>query len=220
MDFDQELASVAEKYRREGYQVTIRPQESVLPPFTAGQSIDLLVTRGDEQVLVQVKRSREELRSDARLIGLAELVENHPGWRLDLVVLKAEDAADEVSEDAAEPPVGEIEQSLSQAEDMSRTGALSLSCVLSWAALEAAMRHAARAAGIAVKSAAPSFLLRALYTQGLLHRSDFDQLNQAIRVRNAVVHGLLVPAIDPALPPYVASVARKLLAENGQKPAA
>jgi hypothetical protein len=139
---------------------------------------------------------------------------------LDLIVLKGEDAADEVSADAAEPPVGEIEQSLSHAEDMSRTGALPLSCVMSWAALEAAMRHAARAAGIAVKSTAPSFLLRALYAQGLLLRSDFDQLNQAIRVRNAVVHGLRLPAIDPALPPYVASIARKLLAENGQKPAA
>jgi hypothetical protein len=220
MDFDQELASVAEEYRNEGYQVTLRPQGSNLPVFAAGHMVELLASRGSEHVLVQVKQSSEELRNDRTATYLADQVEKHPGWRLDLVVLNRQVAADAVSDDAAEPPLGEIEQNLSHAEQMSRAGELPLSCVVSWAALEAAMRHAARATGIAVKSAAPSFLLRALYAEGLLPRSDFDHLNEAIKVRNAVVHGLRLPAIDPGLPPYVATIARKLLAENGQKPAA
>jgi hypothetical protein len=41
-----------------------------------------------------------------------------------------------------------------------------------------------------------------------------------MKIRNALVHGMVVPAIDPAVPGQVVSVARKLLSENGEKPAA
>lgn len=220
MDMDQELAGVAQKYRDEGYQVTLRPQGGDVPPFAVGQRFDLVATKGDERVVVLVKENRAALRQDTAALRLADLIEAQHGWRLDLVVLNREAPGEDVSGDAAEPSLAKIEQHLARAEQMSDSGELSLSCVVSWAGLEAAMRHAARAAGIAVKSAAPSFLLRALYAEGLLPQGDFDRLNQAIKVRNAVVHGLQVPAIDPTLPPYVAGIARKLLAENGQKPAA
>lgn len=219
MDMDQELAGVAQKYSTEGYQVTLRPQGGDVPSFAVGQRLDLVAIKGDERVVVLVKENREALRQDTAALQLADLVKAQSGWRLDLVVLNRE-AGEDVSGNAAEPSLAKIEQHLARAEQMSDSGELPLSCVVSWAGLEAAMRHAARAAGIAVKNAAPSFLLRALYAEGLLPQGDFDRLNQAIKVRDAVVHGLQVPAIDPTLPPYVAGIARKLLAENGQKPAA
>src|SRR5207253_3082188 len=64
MNFDTELAWVAETYRAEGYQVTLRPGPGDLPPFAAGFRIDLLAAKGTERVLVQVKVDREELQKD------------------------------------------------------------------------------------------------------------------------------------------------------------
>src|SRR5258708_1722562 len=214
------LAQVAEKYRCEGYQVVSRPSADDVPAFARDHQVDLIAYKGNEQVLVQVKASRHELRDDPKAIELAELVNGQHGWRFDLVVLNQEPDFDKVSPEASEPPAETIEERLADAEQMSNTGELQLSCVMSWAGLEAAMRHAARAAGIEVKSAAPSFLLGALYSEGLLHRNEFNQLNEAMKIRNALVHGMMIPAINASVPQYVVEVARKLLSENGKKPAA
>ena len=79
------------------------------------------------------------------------------------------------------------------------------------------MRRAARASGIALQSISAPFLLRTLYSNGLLERNEFDQLNGYLGLRNAVMHGLGSPDMDAAPPLYVASAARKLLAEAGQE---
>jgi hypothetical protein len=74
-----------------------------------------------------------------------------------------------------------------------------------WAAQESALRHAARPAGIEVKSAAPGYLLRAFCAKGTLVQSEFDRLNEALRIRNSLVrtrsgNKLLLTAILPLVP--------------------
>jgi Holliday junction resolvase-like predicted endonuclease len=220
MDFENALAQVAEQYRAEGYRVLVHPGAGDLPPFAEGHNVDLVAQNDDEKVLVQVKARRGDLRDAPDALQLAERVSSQPGWRFDVVVLNLGGPAYTVVPEAAEPPAETIEQSLAHAERMSRAGELQVSCVLSWAALEAAMRHAARAAGIEVTNAASPYLLRALYAEGLLQREEFDHLNDTMKIRNALVHGMVVPTIDPAVPRQVVSVARKLLSEDGAKPAA
>jgi hypothetical protein len=48
----------------------------------------------------------------------------------------------------------------------------------------------------------------------MLQRAEFDQLKEALKVRNALVHGLAVPRIDAALPTYLTAVAQRLLADD------
>lgn len=216
MDRERGLAQVAEKYRCEGYRVIERPAGGDLPPFAEGRGVDLVAYRDGEKVLVQVKRTHQELLDAPDAMELAEGVSRHPEWRFDLVVLNEDGPQYKVPPEAAEPSVEDIEKSLTDAEGKSAVGDVRLSCVLSWAALEAAMRHAARAAGIEARNAAPAFLLQALYADGYLARDEFDGLKSAMKVRNALVHGLTLPAVDPALPQYIAGVARRLLSTNGQ----
>jgi hypothetical protein len=213
------LADIAEQYRSEGYDVVSQPASALVPPFARNYPIDLIASKADEKVLVQIKEDRQQLRDDQAAIALAEVIKNEPRWRFDIVVINPT-AALRLAPDAAEPSLDGIEENLVAAEQMSRSGETQASYVISWAALEAAMRHAARRAGIDVKSPVPSFLLRALYAGGLLGRSEFDELNQAIKTRNAVVHGMTTPAIKPAMSQYVLGIARKLISGNGKKPAA
>jgi hypothetical protein len=215
MNLEQEVERIAEQYRCEGYRVIRRPAAADLPPFAQGYDVDLVAFRDGESVLVQVKASRKELQEDQQLLRLAEAVDHQPGWRLDLVVLGAGSPL-RVAAQASEPPVEKILESLADAEQMTRAGALSASCVISWAGLEAAMRHAARNAGLELANHSPPVLLRALYSDGLLDRDEFDRLNAALEIRNAVAHGLALPSIDPAVPEYVTGVARKLLTPNGK----
>ncbi len=217
MDIKHAVAQVAQQYRGEGYEVIENPGRGELPVFAKSFAVDLLARKDGEQALVRVKVNQEDLRQDSGLIPLADVVNRQPGWRLDLVVLNPEGSRPRIAPEASEPSTDKIRQSLDDAQHLSEAGELPASYLLSWAALEAAMRYAARTTGVDKTTSAPTFLLRLLYSDGLLDREEFDRLNDAMKVRNALAHGLTLPSIDPALPEFVARVARKLVSPNGSK---
>jgi len=118
---------------------------------------------------------------------------------------------------ASESSREKIEADLAHAERMLTAGEVRMACVFSWAAFESVLRHVARGAGIAVKSAAPAYLLRALCAKGVLRQSEFDRLNEALKIRNSLVHGMSLSEIDTGVTLYVAGIARRLLSENGRQ---
>jgi hypothetical protein len=122
-----------------------------------------------------------------------------------------------LSPKSSESSLEKISADLAYAERMAAAGDIRTSYVISWAALESALRHSARGAGVEVKSAAPGNLLRALCAKGILGQSEFDRLNEALRIRNSLVHGMSLPELDPGAARYVADVTRRLLSENGHE---
>lgn len=54
------IQTLAEEYRSKGYKVAIEPDSSYLPAFLSGYRPDLVVTRGDERTVIEVK-SRQSL---------------------------------------------------------------------------------------------------------------------------------------------------------------
>jgi hypothetical protein len=217
MNFENELKVIAEQYRSEGYEVTLRPQPSQLPPFADGWKVELLATKDAQKVLVQVKRNQEDLKRDPDSPRMAEILGAQPGWRYDLVVLGEGRPREPIAEGAVEPPLERILQRLDEVERGARAGQVASSFLVAWASLEAAMRRAARAAAINIKSGTPEFLLPALYSNGLLESEEFGALQGLVRSRNAVLHGLEVPGIGPEAALAVASAARKLLAWDGKE---
>lgn len=71
---------LAEEYRAQGYEVSVEPDPSRLPAFLSGYRPDLVVTRGDERTVVEVK-SRRSLSTEAQARHLARLIEGEPGWQ-------------------------------------------------------------------------------------------------------------------------------------------
>ena len=65
----QPLDSLAEKYRRDGYDVQIQPQPSDFPAFLADTPVDLLARKGDHVIALRVKErnnsSAETRQGDA-----------------------------------------------------------------------------------------------------------------------------------------------------------
>jgi hypothetical protein len=209
MTREQSLARAAQTYEADGYRVLVRPTGDQLPPFANGHALDLIATQGDERVIVQVKESRQELARDTDIIRLVEAA-TQAGWRVDLMVLGAEDPLAKI-ENGTELRRDQIEEQLRHADKMAGAGELVVSCILAWSALEATMRRAARQAGIKIKTTSPRFLIRSLYSQGLLSREEFDRLDETIHYRSGAVHGMSVPGLTAAVPAYVIEVARRLL---------
>lgn len=217
MELEKAIENIAGRYRSEGYQVTVHPKASQVPAFAAGLPVALLATKGDEHVLVQIKESTEDLRNDPETVRTAEAVNAQAGWRFDVVVLSGDSPIEKLAREAPEPSVDAVLRNLEHAERSAQAGDRTTSFILAWAALEAAMRRTVRASGIELQNISPLFLLRTLYSNGLLEREELDRLNGYLRFRNAVVHGLEAPRIDAASTLYIVAAARRLLERTVQE---
>jgi Holliday junction resolvase len=200
---------VAQRYREEGYDVVVRPHRDQIPPFVKDFQVDLIATRGNEGVVVEIKTNRIDLSSDHQLTQLAEIVNMQPGWRLDLVVLEQETAIQKAAQDGTEPSDEQLAQILKTAEDLVDKGYTPYAYVVAWGGLEAAMRRVRDGAELYGQTA-PAELMRTLYGNGFLSREQFERLRESYKIRTQVVHGLVPPRIDSELVRFVTATARHL----------
>jgi len=87
MDNQQRLEQIAQRYRDQGYQVTLNPGPDDLPPFAKDFKVEILAARPDGNVLTSVKGSATEFETDPDLSRYAEAIEEQPGWRYDVYAL-------------------------------------------------------------------------------------------------------------------------------------
>jgi hypothetical protein len=80
------LRAAAREYRTRGYDVIEEPGSEQLPPFLQGFTPDLIATRDDDRVVLEIKR-REELKGSNAFVALATAVNQQVGWRLELLHL-------------------------------------------------------------------------------------------------------------------------------------
>ena len=210
---ERELDRIMNQYAAEGYDLVKHPDQSRLPAFAANFGVDLLATRGQEGVLVVVKRTRDDLRSDPDLAHHAEMTNARPGWRFDLVVLEA-DRSDRRGIDR-DPSAAELTQMVNEAEQVLASGTITGALVLAWGALEASMRRSGQQRGSGGKiGTQPLTLVRELYAEGDLSEADFHRLEATRILRNAVVHGYPHTPVAPDSVRLILELAHRLAAET------
>jgi uncharacterized protein YutE (UPF0331/DUF86 family) len=209
MDAQKVLEKRSEEFRKEGYVVITHPGKDHLPQSLRDLSIDLLARRGKQVIAVQVK-SRDELHDLRDYQQLAERLKVEPGWEPELVVFPPEDG-EQLPRDGRELGVSEILALTEEASRAFATGATRASFLIAWAAAEAAMREAARHEGIAIDREVPRFLLQTLYTNGIISREDFDQVEHCLHVRNALAHGFAPSSFEAVDVEFLLNYAARLL---------
>jgi hypothetical protein len=215
MDFEQELKRVAGSYASQGYQVTMRPQPEDLPAFAKDFKIELLARRGSTTSLVAVRKNLAEVSADPELSRYAQLVGEHPGWRLDLVVLEGEGPLAREARRAEEPAEERIAKSLDTAHLLAEQGHLEPALAVAWAGFEAAMRRRLLAAGgKAGWGTSPREMLRELYSAGTFSADEFHRLEMASRLRDEVVRGFVPEHFDKGDVQFLNDMARRLLKES------
>ncbi|RZK87751.1 MAG: hypothetical protein EOO62_38715, partial [Hymenobacter sp.] len=77
------LAELVRTYQQRGYQVYREPSEAAahIPFDLGGYRPDLLVEKGDEHLLIEVRSEQSPFSID-RFQNLTLMVRQHPGWRL------------------------------------------------------------------------------------------------------------------------------------------
>ena len=197
----------AEEYRSNGYDVQLEAALDFFPGFRA----DLLVRRGDEVKVIEVK-SRPSLAADPRISELAQLIESKPGWSFELLLVGEPERVD--SPAGALPFEGQgILRRLEQAEMSLGAGIPEAAFLLAWSAGEAAIRELIAAEGVSDRRiTSPLFVLDQAVFRGVISREEYDSLAGMLRYRNAIVHGFSADDLSDALVAELIGIIRSIAA--------
>jgi hypothetical protein len=216
MDFEQELTKVADAYASKGYQITLRPGEDTLPPFAKGFEIEILGKRGDEGVLVAVKRDRNHVAADTNLSRYAGITSSQKGWRFDLAVVEPQGPSTRDIDEAVDFSEEDIEKSFSESLELLSKGFSRPALITAWAGFESAMRLRLRAAGErAGWGSSPRSMLNEIYSNGIIDRDELVRLEALFRVRNQIAHGFVSPlGSEGEAVQFLCDTGRRLVAES------
>jgi hypothetical protein len=203
------LRSVKQRYTRRGYNVLLEPRGEDLPHFLAPFRPDMIAYNDEESVVVEVK-SRADLPASKDMIDLANVISAQQGWRLDLVVVNPRTA----------PPLDSDAESLGQPEIVARLRAAhqlvrerqdEAAIMLAYAAVEATLRLVASQQRIPLADQEPSYMLKQLYSSGIVSREEYELLEHGQRMRNIISHGFRLPEAQPEIAEALIRVVETLL---------
>jgi uncharacterized protein YutE (UPF0331/DUF86 family) len=203
------LLQLAEEYRNKGYEVSFHPSPDDLPDFLKTYRPDMIVRREDESVIIEVK-SRSSLNSSTQYLrNLAQAVEHHPGWRFELVMTNSEDATyPSKAESSLQKP--EIETRLEVAKQLATQHPES-AILYSWSLVEATLRLVAEHEGLSLREFDPLYLIKQLVTEGVISRSEYQILMDALSLRNAIAHGFKTTQLTQESVYRLINIAEQLL---------
>lgn len=180
---------IADRYRREGYEVTFAPKDDVLPFDLGGYVPDLLVKTGPNQGYIIEVKSSTRLISIDRYKEIAELVSQHPGWRFLLVTGDEEALTEQNEKDVQSLSWENIEQRRAKIDQIRGIGPIEAEFLSLWTVLEALLRRQARNTSVPVELLATLPMIKHLYSQGELSMAQYDRAINLLPIRNAVAHG-------------------------------
>lgn len=118
----------------------------------------------------------------------SDAVNSVSGWRFELVVTNPKKTA-VVGELGEELSVEELRSRLSAVRQLMSIQQKEAATLLAWAMTEASMRLLAEQQGIELKGNSPVFVMKTLFSLGVLSRDDYELLQEAMQFRNSLAHG-------------------------------
>ena len=174
------LRSIARRYERDGYRVTVPRQGGSLPSFLEGFTPDLIAESEQDRVVIEVKRS-DAVRGSNTLVEIAERVSREPGWRFELVALSP---AEKVSASPAEH-MAFVE---SRARQVMGAGHADAAFIYVLGALQVLLEDLASQHGLKVTKTPFTRIVRDLVSRGIISREVLDGLEKARSVWYLWVH--------------------------------
>lgn len=203
----------AEEYRSKGYEVFEDQPLDFLPGFRA----DLIVRKDDETKVIEVK-SRSSLSADPKISELARIIDLMPGWSFDLVLVGEPEKVD--SPDGSQTFGSKrITYRIEEAEKALGAGFPEAAFVLAWSACEAAARFLVAAEGVSSTGITTSgYVLDQAVYRGVISRSEYEDLTDMQKYRNAIVHGFSIEEFSSELVTELIEIVKSLLRRHSDMP--
>jgi hypothetical protein len=180
------VRDITARYAADGY--TPAEPSRVPVELAADGGADLVFERGDQLVLVQLKRSNRNVPLDksADLTRLARHVQQLPNIRLD--VINVPDPTDVLPD--PQVIVSRAEAAAGMASGATDPRVLEAALLLAASAAEGALIRLLRDRHVLVRPGGFATLAATAWSEGLMTQAQWDRLQQSIDRRNAIAHGL------------------------------
>jgi hypothetical protein len=178
---EREVRSIARRYKRKGYVVSIPSQGAVVPEFLVGFAPDLIAESENDRVVIEVKR-RQGLLASNEIQEVAERVSREPGWRFELVTVRSDEPPLALSADRIENIENRVRQLIS-------LGLKDFAYLSVWAVIEVLLSDLATQSGSRVNRSDVLGWARDLAFNGIISGEMRGTIERVCRLRNEVVHG-------------------------------
>lgn len=180
------VKEIAKEYMEKGYEVIIEPYPNNLPDFLKIYRPDILASKGNERIVIEVK-SRMTISKSEYLIELANRIEKNEGWKFELVLTNPKKKKIEYQTIS----IKTIKDKLNSINQLVSANQIDAAFILSWATFEAATRILLKLEQPKSEpELAPNALIKQLYSYGIIGKMSYNQLNRISKKRNEVVHGI------------------------------
>ena len=207
----EKLLELAKEYRSRGYEVFFQPSKEETPDFLKGYRPDLIARQKNDSVVIQVLSSRTSKNPAViqQFKNLARAIEQHSGWRLELVMTNPQDAEylvdvkNSLQEEEIELRLETVSQLLDRNQD--------LAILYCWSLVEAAMRLVAEKEELDLRRFDSVYLAKLLATEGIVSQSEYQLLMDSLSFRNAIAHGFKTTEISSDLAYELVELTKRLL---------
>jgi hypothetical protein len=181
---------LADRYEQLGYVVTLEPPQSSIPFSVGSLRPNILATKGDENLLIDVKTAGA--RTDAEsYLRLDQEVQRHRGWRLLLATVSDEEIQDSDSTFSGPAPIKSIQTRLRSMDtliDDHRLSGLVLAGL--WTAYVAALRIVISTDEVKIPDYTDLSLLNKTYSEGVISIDEYENARRLLGLRNKAIHSL------------------------------
>ena len=201
------VRKTAEKYRQQGYEVSIGAPLDFMPGFHA----DVLARKDGDVKVIEVK-SRSSLAATPEVVELADILDAKPGWSFTLHLV-GEPERNNAPPGAQRFGGAEILQRIDDAQQLLDSGCSEPAFLLAWSACEAAIRKLIADEGVSDdRITTAGYVLDQATHLGLIEREDYFRLSDVVRYGNAIMHGFSHDGFGDELVVELLETARSLLA--------
>ncbi len=181
---------LAQQYEERGYTAVLEPSASVLPSQLKDYRPELLVVRGGEHIIIDVKAAGARANAET-YFRLNEKIRQHPGWRLLLVTAADAEPNDEASSADVNAGIGLIQARLQTIDRLMGDAALSeLIFPNLWTLYVTTLRLFLMSEGQGGRECTDQSLLNLAYSTGVISFGEHEEGRHLCSLRNLAIHSL------------------------------
>lgn len=180
--------AIAKEYEGNGYHVMVEPDPSVIPFDLNNYRPDILATKGDENLIIEVK-TRKNPKMMERYKEILRIVNQHKGWRF---LLATVDEPGQPGNQAANVVLEEpsIAKAFRELEPLLQSDMYKLAVPYLWQIYMSGVRLVADKLEVPVDITSDRGVLDYMYSLGEISFEDYEASKKYFELRSKLVHFL------------------------------
>lgn len=180
---------IAKQYEEKGYTVIRNPGSELIPFNLDGYIPDILATKDDEKILVEVKTSKAHMNAE-KLLKIGKLVQPHSNWKF-LVVTVNEDDINKLKSSATELNIDNVFKSLNLIqENLKKLITPAFLIPQLWVCYISILRIWLIKEEYVIPDLTDLNILNLAYSEGIIDYEQFSQSKNFLNLRNFTAHNL------------------------------